>query len=83
MEKKLIHLIVPAAQKSFDVFVPGDISISGLTDLLARGVTDLCNGQYTLSNEEMLNLVEPEMLLDPKRKLSDYGIRDGAAMILI
>ena len=82
MGTKLIGLYVPAVQERFDLFVPTDLEISALTELLAQGVCELCKGRYLMSHQEMLTMREPDMLLHPQRTLGDYGVCDGAQLIL-
>lgn len=82
MEKKLISLYVPAAQEKFDVFVPIDVEIATLTELMADGVDELCGGRYNRSREEMLTQKNPDMLLRPEKTLADYGIEDGEELVL-
>jgi len=83
MEKKLINLYVPAVQEQFDVFVPPNLDIASLIQLLADGVAESCRGRYMSSHQEMLSLRQPDMLLHPEKTLADYGIEDGARMVLI
>ena len=83
MEKKLIGLYVPAVQERFDLLVPTDLDIASLTALLANGVGELCEGRYSPSHQELLSLRHPDILLRPRLTLADYGIENGAQLILI
>lgn len=82
MDRILICLYVPAVQERFDLFVPRDMDIAALTVLLANGVSELCSGRYTPSQPGILTLQDPELLLNPRKTLSDYGVDDGAKLIL-
>lgn len=82
MRKTLVGLYVPAAQRHFDLLAPSDLEIGVLTELMLRGVAELCEGWYTRSKTGMLTLREPELLLHPERTLADYGIEDGAQLVL-
>ncbi len=83
MDKILVRLEVPAAHEAFDLFVPVGLDIRTLTRSMADGAGELCSGRYTPSHEEMLNQKNPDRLLDPERTLSEYGILDGAVLVLI
>jgi len=83
MEKVLVGLYVPAAQERFDLFIPADLEIAALSKLLAEGVAELSNGRYNRSNLEMLLLTAPDILLNPAKTIADYGIRDGAQLVLL
>ena len=83
MEEILIQLEVPALKVRYDVFVPVDLEISGLMDILIGGVEDLSNGKYFRSGHEQLSLKDPALLLDPSRTLKEYSVPDGAGMMLL
>lgn len=82
MEKKLVGLYVPAIQKSFDILVPADLAISALTELLSKGVSELCSGRYIFFNQKLMTLRDQDILLRPEKTLADYGIGDGAQLVL-
>lgn len=83
MEKKLIGLYVPAVQERFDLLVPADLDIAALTKLLTDGVEEMCTGRYSPSHQELLSLRHPDMLLHPRLTLNDYGVENGAQLVLI
>lgn len=83
MEKKLIGLYVPAVQERFDLLVPMDLEVAALTGLLVNGVEEICAGRYAPSHQELLSMRYPDLLLHPKRTLADYGVADGAQLVLI
>lgn len=82
MDKILIRLQVPAISRFFDVFVPLDLRIDDLTEILINGVVEMSNNAYIPSNEEKLNL-KGNILLNPQLTLESYGIKDGEKIILI
>ena len=83
MEKILVGLFIPAVKLHMDLFVPQNSRIGVLTEILARGVADLSDGRYCVSGYELLSTREPDALLDPALTLADYGIQDGAQLILM
>ena len=83
MEKLLINLFVPAVQESYDVFVPADLELHILTKVLSDSIPELDNNRYSVSGREMLIQCEPEQLLNPRKTLAEYGIRDGARLVLL
>lgn len=83
MRKILVRLFVPSVNRTFDLFVPLDLEIGKLTQVIVSGVIYLCNGSYISSNEEMLNLKDPSAFLDPRLTLFNYGIKDMAELVLI
>jgi len=83
MEKRLIGLYVPAVQERFDLLVPVNLDIASLTGLLVNGVEELCEGRYAPSHLEWLSMRYPDVLLRPEMTLADYGVEDGAQLVLI
>lgn len=83
MDKLLIGLFVPAISEHYDLFAPPGLKIGELTKILANAVADLSSGRYTVSQQEMLSASETGILLHPDRCLADYGICDGAQLVLI
>ncbi len=83
MDKILIRLSVPALGEEFDLFVPVKLKIGFLTRILAEGVSELSSGRYNLSGEEMLNQRTPARLLDPRKTLAEYGVEEGADLVLL
>ena len=83
MEKKLIGLYVPAVQERFDLLGPVDEEVSVLIRLLADGVCELCQGRFTPSRQETLSLRQSGLPLHPGRTLAEYGVEDGAQLVLV
>ncbi|MCQ2520918.1 MAG: hypothetical protein MJ105_00940 [Lachnospiraceae bacterium] len=83
MAKVLISLSVPVIGEKYDMFVPDDVVIESLTKIVAQGVFDICGGKYLISGSEMLMKLNPEELLNPQKRLKDYGVLDGEHMMMI
>ncbi len=83
MEKKLIGLYVPAVQERFDILVPTDVEVAVLTRLLADGVCELCQGRFVPSRQETLSIRQSGLPFHPSRTLAEYGVEDGAQMVLV
>ena len=82
MDKIIICLQVPAISRSFDIFVPLDMKINELTEVIVNGVVEMSDNSYISSNEENLNL-KNNILLNPRLTLQSYGIKDGEEIFLI
>ena len=82
MDKILICLQVPAISRSFDVFVPLDMNINELIEVLVKGVIEMSDNSYISSNEENMNL-KNNVLLNPALTLQSYSIKDGEEIFLI
>lgn len=82
MKKILIGLRVPAIQERFDLFVPVNMDVADLTELLVQGIDELCSGHYIPSEMSLLTIKEPDLLLQPGKTLEDYGAADGTQLVL-
>ena len=82
MRKTLVGLFIPAAQQHFDLLAPSDLKLGMMTELMLKGGAELCEGWYSRSQTGMLTLKDPDMLLHPDKTLADYGIEDGAQLVL-
>ncbi len=83
MEDLLVSVEVPSIQEKYDIFVPSDLLIGLLSDVLSNGVRELSNGRYQKSGKEMLMMLDPDVLLDPEKSLQDYGIGSGTRLMLL
>ena len=83
MEKVLVGIHAAAVGQRYDAFVPTDVPISRLTELIANAVAELTDGKYESSGLELLSLQEPESLFDPMLTLNDYQIKDGMQLFLV
>lgn len=82
MDKILICLYVPSIHQSYDVFVPTQIKIGSLVDLLASTVENISMNEYMSSHEEIL-CNEKGIVMDEKKYVLDYHIQNGDKIILI
>ena len=83
MGEVLIQLEVPALKMQYDVFVPTDLEVGKLVEILVSGVIDLSNGKYCRSGYEQLAMKDPDQLLNPTRSLAEYAVPEGAEMMLL
>lgn len=81
--KVLICLEVPSVHQKYDMFVPMDLEISTLIEVLSNSVQDMSNGRYSKSGKETLLSASPRLILNPANILDDYDINDGARLILL
>ena len=81
--KVLVCLEVPSVNQKYDMFVPMDLDIATLIEVLADSVEDMSNGRYSKSGRETLLCVSPRLVFNPANILDDYNVSDGAHLLLI
>ena len=53
MENKvLVTIIVPLIEKKYEVFLPVNKKIGEISSLLSKGLVDVSNGYYIVTNKE-------------------------------
>ena len=83
MEKLLIHLYVPALAREYDLFVPQDVTIRKVTNVIESGIQELSSGRYTPSGKALLTVQGGKQPLDPEQTMMMYGLHDGEDLVLI
>lgn len=53
-DKILVTLVVPMIEKKYEVFLPANKKIGEIITLLSKGLTDVSNGYYIITNKEKL-----------------------------
>lgn len=82
MAKILVNLMVPAIDSSYDLFIPDDMRIRQLTNLLAGEVAEISEGAFFLSGSECLCSREQNRTLDASFTVRDAGVRNGEHLLL-
>lgn len=83
MKKILIHLVVPAVQMEFDIFLPLDLPVSEISALLSKAVQSLSAGQYVPAENSMLCLQRTNSLLSQDCTPVENQLRNGDVLFLL
>ena len=83
MEKKIIHLLVPAINQEYDIYIPAEITIKELTELIGRAVEEVSGKQYISSRTEFLCLQEKSLVLVQEATVQSYDIQNGDHIVII
>lgn len=82
MEKILITLKVPSVQMEQDVMIPDFLPVKEIIKLLTEAVADLTQNMYISSGDEVLCRKTPEIILNERYTLQDYGVEHGEILYL-
>jgi uncharacterized ubiquitin-like protein YukD len=82
VNKLLLNLIVPCIEKKFDVLIPDDIPISDVISLLNQAIQEQSYGQYEPSGDEVICIPEEEIILGSSYTFAQYGVKNGARIML-
>lgn len=83
MEKTLVILEVPAVSGRYEVFIPTDILVRELRELLGTSVEDLTNRRYVSSGSEILCLKERNLAMQETEYVYHYKIANGESLLLM
>ena len=81
--KTLVNVSVPAISKSFDVLIPGFLTVKDIVPLIVCAIEELSNNLYVSSGHELLCLKERDILLNQDEVIENYGIENGDHLFLI
>ncbi len=83
MEKILVSLECPSISASYDVYIPGFLSVGMVASLIGKALEELSDYHYVSSGHEFLCLKEKRLLLKGKAALKDYGIENGDHLVIM
>lgn len=83
MKKILIRLRVPAAEETYDLFVPTDMQISKIIESAIDGVMNLNDGKFRTTGNEMLMTDGMDYPFNSENTLADYAVHDGDQLTMI
>lgn len=84
MENKvLVTLVVPLIEKKYEVFLPVNKKIGEIVFLLGKGLVDVTNGYYIITNKEKLYNRLSGKEYDNNQVLKNTDIRHGTWLVLM
>lgn len=83
MEKILAEVSVPAIGKSYDVFLPGSISIDQAAQMLNSVFAGLNEEYFRVSSQMVLCDKDNGVIYNPEDLVEDTRIMNGSRLLLI
>ena len=81
--KYLVEVLLPAAQKRFDMRIPADSQWGEITQLVAAIAEDLSGGSFRAAPQTVLCDAETGKFFDIDMTAAALGLRNGSQLILI
>ncbi len=81
--KALVDIYLPAASKSFDVYIPLDIPLSMVMPLISSALSDLTDGKYQAGPDAILCDAYTGEIFDVNIEVHELGINNGSKLMLI
>jgi hypothetical protein len=83
MNKALVEIILPAADKKFDVYIPFESRMSEVKVLVSNLLSDLSDDKYKYTDSSVLCDAESGIIFNVNMKVAELGIKNGSKIMLI
>lgn len=81
--KVLVTIIVPLIEKKYEVFLPANKKIGEIVYLLSKGLVEVSNGYYIITNKEKLYNRMTGKEYNNNQILKNTDIRHGTWLVLM
>lgn len=81
--KVLVTIIVPLIEKKYEVFLPANKKIGEIVSLLSKGLVEVSNGYYIITNKEKLYNRMTGKEYNNNQMLKNTDIRHGTWLVLM
>ncbi len=81
--KVLVNLYVPTLEKKYELFLPANRKIGEICTLIAKGLTEISNGYYQITNFEHLYNRSNGTMYNEALLLKNTNIRNGTELVLM
>lgn len=76
MNKVLVEIFLPAADQSYDVYIPLESQMSEVLTLVSMLVTDLSDGKFKAMGSEVLCDAETGIIFNINMPVAELGIKN-------
>ena len=83
MDNILVEIYLPAANRSYDVYIPLKSKLHEVLALLSLMLTELSGGYFAASDDTIICDKATGMALNINMSAEELGLRNGAKMMLI
>lgn len=83
MDKILVEIYLPAANRSYDVYIPLNCKIHEIVGLIAGTFTELSDGYFTASNDVVICDKVTGVIFNINMSAKELGLKNGSKLMLI
>ncbi|MCL1853219.1 MAG: hypothetical protein FWF88_09355 [Peptococcaceae bacterium] len=83
MNKILVELTLPAAEQTYDVYLPLESEIGEIVNLLCALFSDLARGKYMPTANTLLCDTETGDPFDKNKTAANYDLKNGSRILLM
>jgi hypothetical protein len=81
--KILVELLLPAAEQTYDVYLPPESLTSAVQKLLSSIFNELADGKFKPTGAEILCDAETGAIYDMNMTVAELGLKNGSRIMLI
>ncbi len=82
MDRILVEILLPAAGRAFDVFIPAHSPLGEVAALAARALSSLARGCFLPDGQAMLFDADSGRALDAGKSAAQLGLSNGKQLII-
>ena len=83
MDKILIDVLVPAANRSFEIYIPLDLKFYEITLLVSKIISELSNGLFISNDDSILCEMATGDILNINMSARELELKNGAKLMLL
>ena len=83
MTKILVEVVVPAAEKRFDVFIPQGSRLSEVKQLMSGILSELSEGKFKADAASVLCDADSGKVFDINKKVAELKIKNGSKLMFL
>lgn len=83
MDKILIDVLVPAANRSFEIYIPLDLKFYEITLLVSKIISELSNGLFISNDDSILCERATGDILNINMSSRELKLKNGAKLMLL
>lgn len=83
MDKVLVEILVPAAEKTFDVFIPQTSKMSEIIVLTSKVLSELSNGKFKPDLTTIICDAKTGKIFNINASVYELEIKNGSKLMLI
>lgn len=83
MDKILIEVFLPAANKSFQIYVPLHLKIYEVTFLVSKSLSELSCGLFIANNDSVLCQKDTGNILNANMSVEELNLQNGSKLMLL
>nr|WP_263324545.1 EsaB/YukD family protein [Neobacillus sp. Marseille-Q6967] len=83
MNKVLVEIFLPAADRSFDVYIPLESQMYEVVALVSSLLSDISDGKYKATGNEVLCDAASGIIFNINMAVAELGIQNGSKLMLI